>query len=58
MSEGRTKQDTPPTPPTDAEVERVAHNSGASKEQVEQLARATDPDTDLDDVAAAAARWS
>ena len=43
---------------TDKEAERIARESGLPKEQVEQIARGTDPGTDLDEVAGAAARWS
>jgi hypothetical protein len=47
-----------PLPRDKVEVEAVAEETGASEEQVAQLARATGTDSDLDDAAAAAARWS
>jgi hypothetical protein len=47
-----------PLPRDKVEVEAVAEEAGASEEQVAQLARATENDTDLNDAAAAAARWS
>ena len=54
--EPETEQRTPD--PIDCDAERIARENGISKEQVEQLARATDTDTKLSDAAGAAARWS
>ena len=51
-----------PDPETSAQSESdlksLAQTSGASKEQIAQLVRSADAETDLDDAAAAAARWS
>jgi hypothetical protein len=40
------------------DVEAVARDTGATEEQVAQLARVNEDGADLEDAAAAAARWS
>lgn len=44
--------------PGDDEREAIARESGASEEQVTQLARVTKTKAELADAAGAAARWS
>ena len=58
MAEEQAEKNELPGSVTSKEVERIARDSGAQKEQVERLARGTDLGTDLDEVAGAAARWS
>lgn len=47
-----------PLSSSETEVEAIAQETGASEEQVAQLARVTENGTDLQNAAAAAARWS
>ena len=58
MPDAEAKADQQPAVRRDDDLESVARESGASEEQVAQLRRATESETELDDAAGAAARWS
>ena len=58
MSKDQHKPDGPDAGPSEDKLERIARESGTSKDQVAQLARVTDSDAELTDAAEAAARWS
>jgi hypothetical protein len=47
-----------PSPTGGSEAEAVARDTGATAEQVARLSRVTEDGTELEDAAAAAARWS
>lgn len=58
MQNDQPEPDPEPSARSESDLESLAQTSGASEEQVAQLARSADAETDLDDAAAAAARWS
>lgn len=59
MSSDRSDEVTTPPGADAEELKRIAAEQGLSEDQVKQLARSTGTEgTDLDEAAAAAARWS